>query len=95
MNHQRFHSGSQPMLAKALRRLLGGRSMAAIESGALAPEFAWPAIDGKTYALKKALEGGPLLAAFFKVGCPTCQFTFPFLERFHRRFGRVWGISQE
>lgn len=69
--------------------------MAAIETGTLAPEFSHPAIDGKTYALKQALAQGPLLAAFFKVNCPTCQFTFPFLERFHRHFGRVWGISQD
>ena len=69
--------------------------MAAIEAGTLAPEFSWPATDGKTYALKQALAAGPVLAAFFKVSCPVCQFAFPFLERFHRHFGRVWGISQD
>ncbi len=69
--------------------------MAAIEAGTLAPEFSHTAIDGKTYSLKEALGKGPLLAAFFKTSCPTCQFTFPYLERFHRHFGRVWGISQD
>lgn len=66
-----------------------------VEEGELAAGFSHPGIDGKTYSLKEALAEGPVLAAFFKVSCPTCQFTFPFLERFHRHFGRVWGISQD
>lgn len=69
--------------------------MAAIETGALAPEFTWSAIDGKSYALKEALAGGPMLVAFFKVSCPICQLAFPYLERFGRYFGRVWGVSQD
>jgi thiol-disulfide isomerase/thioredoxin len=35
---------------------------------------------------------------FFKVSCPTCQYTFPFLERLHKAYGpkgvQVVGISQ-
>jgi peroxiredoxin len=27
------------------------------------------------------LNNGPVLVAFFKVSCPTCQLTFPFLQR--------------
>ncbi len=69
--------------------------MGAIQAGTLAPEFTWPGTDGKTYSLKDALAQGPMLVAFFKVSCPVCQFTFPFLERFHRHFGRVWGVSQD
>lgn len=69
--------------------------MAALEPGAKAPEFSWKALDGKPYRLTEALAAGPLLLAFFKVSCPTCQYTFPFLERFERHFGRVWGISQD
>ncbi len=82
-------------MLNTLRKLFGGSRMAAIEAGTLAPEFSNPALDSKTYSLKEALAEGPLLAAFFKTSCPTCQFTFPFLERFHRHFGRVWGISQD
>jgi peroxiredoxin len=42
----------------------------------------------------------PVLLAFFKVGCPTCQFTFPFLERLYRRSGAhreiaMCAISQD
>ena len=39
-----------------------------------------------------------MLAAFFKVSCPVCQYTFPFLERIHKAHGdkkiTVVGISQ-
>jgi len=56
-------------------------------------------MDGRLYSLNQALMQGPLLAAFFKVSCPTCQFTLPFLERLHRQFRgqplHVWGISQD
>ena len=43
-------------------------------------------------------EKGPVVAAFFKISCPVCQFTFPFLERLHQRYGKsatFLGISQD
>jgi peroxiredoxin len=45
-----------------------------------------------------ALEGltAPVLLAFFKITCPTCQLTFPFLQRLADRGGpRTVGISQD
>lgn len=45
-----------------------------------------------------ALEGlaAPVLLAFFKITCPTCQLTFPFLQRLVDRGGpRTVGISQD
>ena len=40
-----------------------------------------------------------MLAAFFKISCPVCQFTFPFLQRLHERYGSndviILGISQD
>ena len=39
-----------------------------------------------------------MVAAFFKISCPVCQFTFPFLERLHLRYGKTatfLGISQD
>ena len=39
------------------------------------------------------------MASFFKVSCPVCQFTFPFLERLYKRYGgkdlTFLGISQD
>jgi peroxiredoxin len=58
-------------------------------------------VDGKKggrFSLHSALKQGPVLAAFFKVSCPTCQYTFPFLERIHKAHGdkkiTIVGISQ-
>lgn len=70
--------------------------------GEAAPTFELAATDGKNYSLREALARGPLLAAFFKVACPTCQYTFPFIERLYQRLRaagasgvQVWGISQD
>ena len=34
-------------------------------------------------SLTELLNSGPVVLAFFKVSCPTCQLAFPFLERLH------------
>lgn len=72
--------------------------MTNIVAGQKAPEFSLKSLEGREYSLKSALEKGPVVAAFFKVSCPVCQFTFPFLERLHQRYAKdavtFWGISQ-
>jgi peroxiredoxin len=62
--------------------------MAALTTGAKAPEFELKTLDGKRVSLGKELSRGALVLAFFKVSCPTCQYAFPFLERLHRAYGR-------
>jgi peroxiredoxin len=52
-----------------------------IQTGTTAPDFELSDLDGKPWRLKDSLGRGPVLLAFFKVSCPTCQFTFPFLQR--------------
>src|SRR6202453_435939 len=84
---------------KWLDHLFGGsKDMAALPAGTKAPDFSLPAMDGSKFSLQGALERGPVLAAFFKVSCPTCQYTFPYLERIHRAYGgekiTIVGISQ-
>ena len=73
--------------------------MAALETDSRAVDFSLPSLDNKTYSLAESLKEGPVLAAFFKSSCPVCQFTFPFLERFHRHFhdtkARIWAVSQD
>jgi len=72
--------------------------MTNIIAGKKAPGFALKSLDGSEVSLKATLEKGPVVAAFFKVSCPVCQFTFPFLERLHQRYGKdnvtFLGISQ-
>ena len=46
-----------------------------------APDFALSTTTGKRVNLSEVLKRGPAVLAFFKVGCPVCQYTFPYLER--------------
>jgi peroxiredoxin len=62
--------------------------MAALTTGAEAPEFELKTLDGKRVSLGEELSRGAVVLAFFKVSCPTCQYAFPFLERLHRAYGR-------
>jgi peroxiredoxin len=72
--------------------------MAALTAGTKAPEFELKAMDGKRFVLRDELARGPVVLAFFKAGCPTCQYTFPFLERLYRACGHknvtLVGVSQ-
>jgi peroxiredoxin len=72
--------------------------MAALTAGTSAPDFTLPTMKGEQFSLKEALARGPVLAAFFKISCPVCQFAFPFLDRIHRAYGSrnitIVGISQ-
>ena len=72
--------------------------MAALAMGAKAPEFELKRLDGKPFSLRDELARGPVVLAFFKVSCPTCQYAFPFYERLHKAYGhkgvRLVGISQ-
>jgi peroxiredoxin len=65
------------------------------ESGSRAPEFRLELLSGGHTTLAEILAGGPALLAFFKISCPVCQMTFPFLERIYAT-GRlhIFGISQ-
>jgi peroxiredoxin len=86
-------------LKRPVQQLFGGKRMAALSSGTTAPGISLKDPEGKTASLGEALKKGPALVAFFKVSCPTCQFTFPFLERMYEAYagGNVTflGISQD
>jgi peroxiredoxin len=64
-----------------------------------APNFELATTTGERLSLTKALAHGPVLLAFFKVGCPTCQYTFPFLQRIYlqtrEQGGKIWGLVQD
>ncbi len=72
--------------------------MAALAPGTAAPDFSLPLLDGRAFSLAPALSRGPVLAVFFKISCPTCQYALPFLERIHRAYAgkgvSIVGISQ-
>jgi len=72
--------------------------MAALTAGTSAPDFTLQTMDGKQFSLRDALGRGPVVAAFFKISCPVCQYTFPFLERIYKAHGgknvTIVGVSQ-
>src|SRR5579871_287593 len=72
--------------------------MAALQKGAKAPQFELKTLDGNRFSLSESLARGPVVLAFFKVSCPTCQYALPFLERLHKVYGQkgvaLVGVSQ-
>jgi peroxiredoxin len=78
--------------------IFGGRKMAALTPGTSAPDFTLKTTDGKPFSLRDALARGPVVAAFFKISCPVCQYALPFLDRIHKAYGNknvtIVGVSQ-
>lgn len=71
--------------------------MPTLKSGAAAPLVELPAMDGSRFSLRQKLTAGPVLLAFFKISCPVCQLTLPYLERIYQAGARklnVVAISQ-
>jgi peroxiredoxin len=72
--------------------------MAALAPGTHAPDFILHSMDDKVFSLQEAMARGPVIAAFFKISCPTCQYALPFLQRIydtHRnKTVTIIGISQ-
>ena len=59
------------------------RQRALLDPGARAPGFRLSRLEGGEATLAELAAGGRVLLVFFKVTCPVCQMTMPFLERMH------------
>ena len=71
--------------------------MPALTAGKTAPQVSLLDMHGKPFSLRVALQHGPVVLAFFKVTCPVCQYTMPFIERIYRAHhgkAQVFGVSQ-
>ena len=72
--------------------------MTALATGTQAPDFELKTLDGQSFSLSAELGRGPVVLAFFKVSCPTCQYALPFLERLYKTYGShgvtLIGVSQ-
>ncbi len=72
--------------------------MPALSAGKAAPEFTLERMDGGKFSLREALSRGPVLAVFFKISCPVCQFALPYVERLYQAYAdknvTIVGISQ-
>ena len=87
------------ILQRLSRWAASSEKMTTIIAGQTAPDFSLKSIDDTEYSLPRLLERGPVFISFFKISCPVCQFTFPFLERLYKRYGgkdvTFLGISQD
>jgi peroxiredoxin len=70
-----------------------------LAAGQRAPDFRLEDLNGGERVLSELLPAGSVVLAFFKVSCPTCQFTLPFLERIYRGLpaggARMFPVSQD
>jgi len=70
----------------------------ALANGAKAQEFALTSTTGQPVILSELIKRGPVVVAFFKVSCPTCQYAFPYFQRLSQvhkpEAVSVVGISQ-
>jgi peroxiredoxin len=75
------------MASRPQRQLIG--------TGARAPEFCLARLGAGEASLRDLIANGPILLAFFKISCPVCQLTFPFLDRIHSAGTLpIYGVSQ-
>jgi|SRR5450755_1188673 peroxiredoxin len=66
-----------------------------LDPGTRAPGFRLRDPEGGESTLEEWTARGRVLVVFFKVTCPVCQLTLPFLERMHLSGGlAICGISQ-
>ena len=74
--------------------------MSQLPIGTSAPLFELKTPDGRSFRLSEALQRGPVVLVFYKASCPTCQFTFPFIQQIYSKLRNsagwtLWGISQD
>ncbi len=70
-------------------------SASSLKSGNAAPKFSLPTLTGGRKGLDEFLEKGAVLLAFFKISCPVCQLTLPYLERMNNGNLQLVAVSQD
>jgi len=69
--------------------------MSMLSSGSKAPQFTLNDLNATPHSLADLLSRGPVLLALYKVSCPVCQLTLPFLDRIATGNLQVVAISQD
>src|SRR5262245_30792971 len=95
--HQSLPSASSLQDSRAI--ILGGQ-MSQISIGMRAPGFELKDFNGKIHRVSEGLDRVLVALIFYKGKCPTCQFTFPHVQRIFSRAGQtagwtLWGISED
>ena len=74
----------------------GRKAKVMLPAGEEAPAFELKKLEGGKQSLTEILKGGPALFAFYKVSCPVCQLTAPYLERLAAGANiQIIGVSQD
>ena len=70
--------------------------MPALPKNSSAPDIKLKTTAGEEFSLESARKQGPVLATFFKVECPTCQYALPFIQRLADAYPQIniVGVSQ-
>jgi peroxiredoxin len=66
-----------------------------LPAGAQSPKFSLDDLDGIPHALAEILSRRRVLLVFYKISCPVCQMTLPFLERLTHGSLQIVAISQD
>jgi peroxiredoxin len=74
--------------------------MSQLSIGTAAPDFELTDLKGRRHRLSEALSRGPVALVFYKSSCPTCQFTFPYIQKIFAKAGNttgrtLWAVSQD
>ncbi|HYL36959.1 MAG TPA: redoxin domain-containing protein [Bryobacteraceae bacterium] len=59
----------------------GRKTKVMVAAGEQAPQFQLTSVQGGHRSLEEILNKGPALLVFYKVSCPVCQLTAPYVER--------------
>jgi peroxiredoxin len=66
-----------------------------LSPGSPSPEFTLPDLNGAAHSLTTLLSNGPVLLAIYKISCPVCQLTLPFLNRISGGKLQIVAISED
>lgn len=66
-----------------------------LKAGSQAPQFSLEDMNGARHSLPEILARGPVLLALYKISCPVCQMTLPYLERISKGSLQIFAISQD
>ena len=66
-----------------------------LTTGSPAPPFTLKDLEGVPHSLTEILSAGPVLLAFYKISCPVCQLTLPFLNRISSGSLQIVAVSQD
>src|ERR1700733_14151473 len=87
---------SRRIAARKPPGMFGRRKKVLAAAGVQAPPFRLTSLDGSMQTLQDILAGGPVLLAFYKISCPVCQLTAPYLQRLAANDAlQVIGVSQD